>query len=125
MRFAPPGRRSPGGSSLNFCMITIFYPPYSFGGDSIYLYRLASELVRQGHQVDVIHCADSFHLFRSEADPTAFPTSEGIRVHKLESGFGSLAPLLSHQTGRPILTGKSIQRVLAGKRFDVIHTVPR
>ena len=110
-----------GGSSLNFCMITIFYPPYSFGGDSIYLYRLATALVRQGHQVDVIHCADSFHLFRPQADPAAFPVSEGIRVHKLESGLNGFAPLLSHQTGRPALTGKPIQRILASRPFDVIH----
>ena len=102
-------------------MISIFYPPYSFGGDSIYLYRLATELVRQGHQVDVIHCADSFHLFQAEADPAAFPSSEGIRVHRLESGIGSLGPLLSHQTGRPASTGKKIAAVLESKRFDIIH----
>jgi glycosyltransferase involved in cell wall biosynthesis len=102
-------------------MITIFYPPYSFGGDSIYLYRLATELVRQGHQVDVIHCADSFHMFQAEADPSAFPVSEGIRVHRLESGLGSLAPFLAHQTGRPVATGKKIQGILAAKKFDVIH----
>jgi glycosyltransferase involved in cell wall biosynthesis len=103
-------------------MITIFYPPYSFGGDSIYLYRLASELVRQGHEVDVIHCADSFHMFGDEADPAAFPTSEGVRIHRLESGAGALlAPFLSHQTGHPVLTGGKIARILESKRFDVIH----
>lgn len=110
-----------GGSFLNFCMVTIFYPPYSFGGDSIYLYRLATELVRQGHEVDVIHCADSFHMFQKEADPKAFPVSQGIRVHKLDSGLGALGPLLAHQTGRPVLTGAKIERILASKRFDVIH----
>ena len=110
-----------GGSTLNFCMITIFYPPYSFGGDSIYLYRLATELVRRGHQVDVIHCADSFHMFQKEVNPAAFPVSEGIRVHRLESGYGGLTPLLSHQTGLPVLTGAKIQQILASKRFDVIH----
>ncbi len=102
-------------------MVTIFYPPYSFGGDSIYLYRLATALVRQGHRVDVIHCADSFHLFQAHVDPAAFPKSEGIRVHKLESGFRGLAPLLSHQTGRPALTGAKIREILRGGRFDVIH----
>ncbi len=102
-------------------MISIFYPPYSFGGDSIYLYRLASELVRQGHAVDVIHCADSFHMFQAEADPAAFPVSEGVRIHQLESGLRGAGPLLAHQTGRPMLTGKKIAQVLASKRFDVIH----
>jgi glycosyltransferase involved in cell wall biosynthesis len=102
-------------------MITIFYPPYAFGGDSIYLYRLASELIRRGHQVDVIHCADSFHLFRAEADPGAFPVSEGVRVHRLESGLGPLAPFLAHQTGRAVLTSDKIRNILAAGRFDVIH----
>jgi glycosyltransferase involved in cell wall biosynthesis len=102
-------------------MITIFYPPYSFGGDSIYLHRLSTELVRQGHQVDVIHCADSFHLFQAQADPKAFPASEGVRVHRLESKLGPLAPFLSHQTGRPVLTGRKIHEILAEGRFDVIH----
>src|ERR1019366_6544372 len=32
-------------------------PPYSFGGDGIYVYRLAHALAEAGHQVDVIHCA--------------------------------------------------------------------
>ena len=39
-------------------MISIYYPPYAFGGDAIYVHRLAKELVRQGHEVDVVHCAD-------------------------------------------------------------------
>ena len=24
-----------------FCMVTTFYPPYHFGGDAMYVYRLA------------------------------------------------------------------------------------
>ena len=106
---------------LRFCMISIFYPPYSFGGDSIYLYRLCTELVKAGHEVDVIHCADSYHVFMSTVDVNAFPTSDGITVHKLESGFGMLAPLLSHQLGRPMLRGEKVARILASKKYDVIH----
>ncbi len=102
-------------------MITIYYPPYSFGGDSIYLYRLCSELVARGHEVDVIHCADSYHLFRKDVDPKAFPVSQGMTIHKLESGYGTLGPLLAHQTGSPMLTAHKIARILESKRFDVIH----
>ena len=29
-------------------MISIYYPPYAFGGDAIYVYRLAKELVERG-----------------------------------------------------------------------------
>ncbi len=31
---------------LRFCMITTFYPPYSFGGDAVYVHRLSNELAR-------------------------------------------------------------------------------
>ena len=38
---------------LSFCMITTFYPPYHFGGEAMYLYRLVNELARRGHRVTV------------------------------------------------------------------------
>ncbi len=106
---------------LRFCMISIFYPPYSFGGDAIYLHRLCTQLVQAGHEVDVIHCADSYHMFSPTVDAEAFPPRPGITVHKIESGFRVLSPLLSHQTGFPVLTRRKIAAILAGKKFDVIH----
>jgi glycosyltransferase involved in cell wall biosynthesis len=102
-------------------MITTFYPPYSFGGDAIYVHRLCTELVNRGHEVDVIHCADSYHLFHSDTSSRTFPESRGITQHKLRSAFGFLSPLLSHQTGLPLLKTTDIRRVLASKRFHVIH----
>jgi glycosyltransferase involved in cell wall biosynthesis len=106
---------------LRFCMITTFYPPYSFGGDAIYVHRLCNELANRGHEVDVIHCADSFHLFHQGASQKAFPVSRGITHHKLRSAFGPLSPLLSHQTGLPLLKTREIRRVLASKQFHVLH----
>ncbi|MEX2302576.1 MAG: glycosyltransferase family 4 protein [Bryobacterales bacterium] len=106
---------------LRFCMITTFYPPYSFGGDAIYVHRLCTELVNRGHEVDVIHCADSYHLFHTDTSQRTFPVSRGITQHKLSSAFGPLSPLLSHQTGMPLLKTRDIQRVLAAKQFHVIH----
>ena len=102
-------------------MITTFYPPYSFGGDAIYIYRLCNELARRGHIVDVIHCADSFRIFRPEPAPSGFPAPPGLTVHKLESGFGLLSPLLSQQTGYPLLKEGKIRHVLESRHFDVIH----
>lgn len=102
-------------------MITVFYPPYSFGGDAIYVHRLCTELVRAGHEVDVIHCADSFYTFTDDVNPRGFPISEGITVHTIETGYGKLSPLLSHQTGRPFLKTAALRKVLRSKEFDVIH----
>jgi hypothetical protein len=45
---------------LNFLHLTTFYPPYSFGGDAVQLYRLAHALAEEGHHVDVVHCVDSY-----------------------------------------------------------------
>ena len=106
---------------LNFCMITTFYPPFSFGGDAIYLYRLCGQLARAGHQVDVIHCADSYRLFQPEPSWRDFPVLPGITVHTLRSGLGPLSPLLSHQTGYPLLKTAAIRRVFTSRRLDVIH----
>ena len=47
---------------LNFIHLTTFYPPYSFGGDAMYIYRLAHALGDMGHRVDVVHCVDSYKL---------------------------------------------------------------
>ena len=30
---------------LRFCMVTTFYPPYHFGGDAVFVHRLAEALV--------------------------------------------------------------------------------
>ena len=37
---------------LSFLHLTTFYPPYSFGGDAMYIYRLAHALGDGGHHVD-------------------------------------------------------------------------
>ena len=46
--------------ALRFCMFSTFYPPYSYGGDGITLQRLCRALVRAGHEVTVVHDADSY-----------------------------------------------------------------
>lgn len=102
-------------------MISIFYPPFSFGGDAIFVGRLSKELAKRGHEVDVIHCADSYRFLGGSRGDSPQPELPGVTVHRLESGFGGLAPLAAHQLGRPALNGGAIERILATKPFDVIH----
>ena len=45
---------------MNFLHLTTFYPPFSFGGDAMYIYRLAHALGDLGHHVDVVHCLDAY-----------------------------------------------------------------
>ena len=55
-------RRGGGVNGLRFCMVTTFYPPYSFGGDAIGVQRLSRALVRRGHDVTVVHDTDAFRV---------------------------------------------------------------
>jgi len=106
---------------IRLCHLSIFYPPYSFGGDAKYLYRLVNALARRGHEVDVIHCADSYHVLEPRPPRADFPNHPNITVHTLRSRWGLLSPLLTQQTGGTWLKTNRIRQVLLGKHFDVIH----
>jgi len=106
---------------LRFCMITTFYPPYSFGGDGVFVHRLSNLLARGGHQVDIIHCVDSYRALNRGMPASSYQDEAGVTVHGLESGFGALSPLTTHQTGHPFFKARKIRAILAQKCFDVIH----
>lgn len=106
---------------LNFLQISTFYPPYSFGGDAMQIYRLSHALGESGHHVDVIHCEDSYRLLHPADPPIEFADHPNVVRHGLRSGFGKLAPLLSQQTGRPWLKSRSIHELLQARAYDVIH----
>jgi glycosyltransferase involved in cell wall biosynthesis len=106
---------------LNFLHLTTFYPPYSFGGDAIQLYRLAHAQAESGHHVDVVHCVDSYHLLHPGPPPVEFAEHPQVVRHELRSPLSRLSPLLTQQTGRSWLKRKTIRAVLASKPYDVIH----
>jgi glycosyltransferase involved in cell wall biosynthesis len=106
---------------LNFLHLTTFYPPHSFGGDAMYIYRLSHALGEAGHRVDVIYDLDSYHLLHPAEPSVKFGDHPNVAVHPLRSGFGALSPLLTQQTGRPFLKYKAIRAVLDSKPYDVIH----
>lgn len=105
---------------LKFCMVTTFYPPYSFGGDAMYIYRLTNELARRGHLVDVFHCIDAYTLLQKNPPTADFPNHPNVKIHKLESRAGFLSPLLTQQTGVPFFK-KQIKDALTANDYDVIH----
>ncbi len=102
-------------------MITTFYPPYNFGGDGVFIYRLSNELARLGHNVDVIHCIDSYLFLQSEGPKGDFPNHKNVRVHGLKSKLGIISPFLTQQTGYPFFKKRKIEDILKKKKFDVIH----
>lgn len=109
------------GPSLRFCMVTTFYPPYSFGGDGMFVYRLSNLLAERGHSVDVIHCRDAYYA-QHPAEPVGeWPNHPRVTLHSLKSKAGILSPLLTQQLGIPGFKAGKIKRILDEGRFDVIH----
>jgi glycosyltransferase involved in cell wall biosynthesis len=106
---------------LRFCHFATFYPPYSFGGDAVYVYRLVNSLAARGHEVDVVHCLDSYSVLAGRNSFPPLPHHPGVTVHTLHSRFGPLSPLLAQQTGLAWPNAGKIRRILRAKRFDVIH----
>jgi glycosyltransferase involved in cell wall biosynthesis len=110
-----------GGHPLRFCMITTFYPPYSFGGDAIGVQRLSRALVRRGHHVTVVHDVDAYNALHRGPEPESVANDEGVEVVRLRSGAGILSPLLTQQTGRPVLNGGRIEALLNQGHYDVVN----
>jgi glycosyltransferase involved in cell wall biosynthesis len=105
---------------MRFCMVCTFYPPYHFGGDAMYVHRLANALARRGHDVDVIHDRDAYYLAHPSEPPHAFEEHPRVRVMPLKSRFGALSPLLTQQTARPLLKPLVRERLESGD-YDVVH----
>jgi len=106
---------------MNFLHLTTFYPPFSFGGDAMYIYRLAHALGDAGHHVDVVHCVDAYHVLHPAPPPITFADHSNVTAHALRSGFGILSPLLTQQTGKPFLKMGRISEIAASRRYDVVH----
>lgn len=105
---------------LRFCHLTTFYPPYSFGGDAIFVQRLCHLLADRGHQVEVVHCRDSYETLKARGEGPDLGPHPGVKVHTLESGWGCLSPLLTHLSGRPWLKSERLKTIL-NQPFDVLH----
>lgn len=112
---------------MRFCLVSTFYPPYGFGGDAIYVQRLARALVARGHHVEVIHSLDSFRALSGKAVAQALPPltpereADGVIVHSLRSRVGVISPLTTAVTGRPLFQRQRIARLLRHGHFDVVH----
>lgn len=105
---------------LRFALVTTFYPPFNFGGDGIYVQRLARSLVAQGHHVEVIHDTDGYRALTGR-DPALPAGDDGVIVHRLRSASPRMATLRVHQTGRPGAHAQRLAELLAPGGFDVIH----
>lgn len=87
----------------------------------MYIYRLAHALGDEGHHVDVVHCVDSYHLLHPREPELTFAEHPNVTRHELRSPYRWLSPLLTQQTGLPLLKSRKIHEVLESKPYDVIH----
>jgi glycosyltransferase involved in cell wall biosynthesis len=108
-------------SGLRFCFPTTFYPPYSFGGDAVGVQRLARGLVKRGHEVTVVHDIDAFNALNPGAEPKPGAHDDGVNVIGLKSGMGIVSPLLTQQTGRPVVNNRRLHEILDDGKFDVVN----
>lgn len=106
---------------LRFCMVTTFYPPYHFGGDGVFVYRLTEALAERGHSVDVIHSVDAYRL-QHPADPEiTFSHHANVTRHPLETKNPQLSTLSAHQLGGPAVYSRRLHALLDNGDYDVIH----
>jgi len=105
---------------LRFCLLTTFYPPFNFGGDGIDVQRTARALVARGHQVTVVHDTDAYEWLAGVRLPSPPAMQDGVEVVSLRSRLGILSPLLTHQTGHPVVHGRAIAALLRARRPDVV-----
>jgi glycosyltransferase involved in cell wall biosynthesis len=106
---------------LRLCLVTTFYPPYHFGGDGVFVQRLASALAEAGHAVDVVHSIDAYRLQRPGEPPVAFAEVPGVVRHPIETARPFWSSLAAHQLGRPAAYARRLRAVLDEDRYDVIH----
>jgi glycosyltransferase involved in cell wall biosynthesis len=106
---------------MKFCMITTFFGAHSFGGDAAFVDRLCRILIRDGHEVHVIHSMDAFYAVHGKHPLKTYQPPEGLKVHALHHWFGFLDTLWTHQTGRMGRKRKTIQSIFHKENFDVFH----
>ena len=101
-------------------MVTTFYPPYHFGGDGVFVYRLSEALAERGHSVDVIHSVDAYRLQHPGGPESAFSHHPNVRRHELRTPIPKLSALAAHQLGDPAIYGRKLRQLLS-QDYDVIH----
>jgi len=103
-------------------MVTSFFGTASFGGDAVYVERLAEALMKRGHEVHVIHSAGAFRCVRGLHKDRLYKPPPGLFVHTIASDMrGVAAAIWSHQTGRMGPSRSAAAKVLSEVPFDVVH----
>jgi glycosyltransferase involved in cell wall biosynthesis len=102
-------------------MVTTFYPPFHFGGDAMYAYRLTNALARRGHRVTVVYNTDAYRTLGGGEPEASFPHEAGVTARPLGTRVPAGAALATYLSGRPALYGPALEEIFRQERFDVVH----
>lgn len=107
---------------MKICMVSTFYPPHTFGGDGIAVQRWSRALARRGHAVTVVYDVEAYRTLQTgEIPPVASSEDpDGVSVIALQSGWGRVGTLLTHQLGRPVVHRRQLRDILAPGNFDAV-----
>ena len=105
--------------ALKIIMFTTFYPPYSFGGDAVGVQRMAQALVKRGHDVTVVHDQDAYQTMGGDASGKLY-SDDGVKEIGLSSSWPLMTNLLTQQTGRPLIHGSRIKKIIEDGEYDII-----
>jgi glycosyltransferase involved in cell wall biosynthesis len=64
---------------------------------------------------------DAYRLLHPGPPEIAFEEHPNVRRHELRSRLGWLSPLLTQQTGRPLLKRQRLSSLIRSRRYDVVH----
>lgn len=109
--------------SLRIALVTTFYPPHNFGGDGIYVQRLARALSELGCDVSVIYDQDAFNALATpdRRNPDSVAQPSGVKIHALSHKAGLLSVLATQQLGHPVFNAKALDKLFEAGQFDIIH----
>jgi glycosyltransferase involved in cell wall biosynthesis len=105
---------------MRFAMVTTFYPPFHFGGDAMYAYRLTNALARRGHEVLVVHSEDAYRALGGVEPTGTFTHEPAVTVVPLSTAWPLGAATATYLSGRPAFYRGQLERALDGS-FDVVH----
>lgn len=105
-------------AELSFCLVSTFYPPYSFGGDAVHVHRLATGLAQRGHRVRVITGEEAYHML-GDGSPSAEGFAHDPRVEVVSGLSSSIQAATTYLTGGPVGYRSRLAALMEG--FDVVH----
>ncbi len=105
------------------CLATTFYPPYNFGGDGVYVARLAAALARRGIEVHVVYEPAAYRELAGGDPPESMrEIPPGVVEHPVPPArHPRLALLAAHQRGSSLRVRAHLERVIAEVRPDLVH----